>query len=229
MKLSRPKRIDGRVPVLSAADAINYIPDEATLCVLGAGGGILEATTLINALAEKYKNAHSPRNLSLISPTGLGDRADRGISPLAQEGLVKWALCGHWGQSPRISDLAEQNKIAAYNYPQGVLTQTLRASAAHQPGILSEIGIGTFVDPRQQGGKLNEVTTEDLIKLVEIDNKEYLYYKAIAPNIAFIRATTCDSEGYATFEDEVMYLDALVIAQAVHNNGGIVMMQVQKW
>ena len=210
MKLLRPKRIDGRVPVLSAAEAINYIPDEATLCVLGAGGGILEATTLINALAEKYKNAQSPRNLSLISPTGLGDRADRGISPLAQEGLVKWALCGHWGQSPRISDLAEQNKIAAYNYPQGVLTQTLRASAAHQPGILSE------------------VTTDDLIKLVEIDNKEYLYYKAIAPNIAFIRATTCDSEGYATFEDEVMYLDALVIAQAVHNNGGIVMMQVQK-
>ena len=207
MKFSRPNRIDGRVPVLSAADAVNYIPDEATLCVLGAGGGILEATTLINALAEKYKNSQSPRNLALISPTGLGDRADRGISPLAQEGLVKWALCGHWGQSPRISDLAEQNKIAAYNYPQGVLTQTLRASAAHQPGILSDIGIGT---------------------LVEIDNKEYLYYKAIAPNIAFIRATTCDSEGYATFEDEVMYLDALVIAQAVHNNGGIVMMQVQK-
>jgi len=184
MKFSRPNRIDGRVPVLSAADAVNYIPDEATLCVLGAGGGILEATTLINALAEKYKNSQSPRNLALISPTGLGDRADRGISPLAQEGLVKWALCGHWGQSPRISDLAEQNKISAYNYPQGVLTQTLRASAAHQPGILSDIGIGTFVDPRQQGGKLNEVTTEDLIKLVEIDNKEYLYYKAIAPNIA---------------------------------------------
>lgn len=132
------------------------------------------------------------------------------------------------GQSPRISELAEQNKIAAYNYPQGVLTQTLRASAAHQPGILSDIGIGTFVDPRQQGGKLNDVTKEDLIKLVEIDNKEYLYYKAIAPNVAFIRATTCDSEGYASFEDEVMYLDALVIAQAVHNNGGIVMMQVQK-
>lgn len=87
------------------------------------------------------------------------------------------------------------------------------AAAAHQPGIISDIGIGTFVDPRQQGGKLNEVTKEDLIKLVEFDNKEYLYYKAIAPDIAFIRATTCDSEGYATFEDEVMYLDALVIAR----------------
>ncbi|EAY7736276.1 acetate CoA-transferase YdiF, partial [Salmonella enterica] len=219
MKLNKPSRINGRVPVLSAQEAVNYIPDEATLCILGAGGGILEATTLITALADKYQTTQSPRDLSIISPTGLGDRADRGISPLAQEGLVKWALCGHWGQSPRISELAEQNKIAAYNYPQGVLTQTLRASAAHQPGILSDIGIGTFVDPRQQGGKLNDVTKEDLIKLVEIDNKEYLYYKAIAPNVAFIRATTCDSEGYASFEDEVMYLDALVIAQAVHNNG----------
>ncbi|HIH3441964.1 TPA: acyl CoA:acetate/3-ketoacid CoA transferase [Escherichia coli] len=228
MKPVKPPRINGRVPVLSAQEAVNYIPDEATLCVLGAGGGILEATTLITALADKYKQTQTPRNLSIISPTGLGDRADRGISPLAQEGLVKWALCGHWGQSPRISELAEQNKIIAYNYPQGVLTQTLRAAAAHQPGIISDIGIGTFVDPRQQGGKLNEVTKEDLIKLVEFDNKEYLYYKAIAPDIAFIRATTCDSEGYATFEDEVMYLDALVIAQAVHNNGGIVMMQVQK-
>ncbi|HHL7280723.1 hypothetical protein AB73_1042 [Escherichia coli 3-020-07_S1_C3] len=228
MKPVKPPRINGRVPVLSAQEAVNYIPDEATLCVLGAGGGILEATTLITALADKYKQTQTPRNLSIISPTGLGDRADRGISPLAQEGLLKWALCGHWGQSPRISDLAEQNKIIAYNYPQGVLTQTLRAAAAHQPGIISDIGIGTFVDPRQQGDKLNEVTKEDLIKLVEFDNKEYLYYKAIAPDIAFIRATTCDSEGYATFEDEVMYLDALVIAQAVHNNGGIVMMQVQK-
>ncbi|ENF2917640.1 acyl CoA:acetate/3-ketoacid CoA transferase [Escherichia coli] len=186
MKPVKPPRINGRVPVLSAQEAVNYIPDEATLCVLGAGGGILEATTLITALADKYKQTQTPRNLSIISPTGLGDRADSGISPLAQEGLVKWALCGHWGQSPRISDLAEQNKIIAYNYPQGVLTQTLRAAAAHQPGIISDIGIGTFVDPRQQGGKLNEVT------------------------------------------DEVMYLDALVIAQAVHNNGGIVMMQVQK-
>lgn len=104
MKPVKPPRINGRVPVLSAQEAVNYIPDEATLCVLGAGGGILEATTLITALADKYKQTQTPRNLSIISPIGLGDRADRGISPLAQEGLVKWALCGHWGQSPRISD-----------------------------------------------------------------------------------------------------------------------------
>lgn len=211
MQIAKPKRINGRVPVMSAEEAVTYIPDEATLCVLGAGGGILEATKLIEALAERYKTTQTPKNLGIISPTGLGDRAERGISPIAQEGLVKWALCGHWGQSPRISELAEQNKISAWNYPQGVLTQMLRASAAHQPGIISEIGLGTFVDPRNQGGKLNDVTKEDLIKLVNIEDKEYLYYKSVPPNVAFIRATTCDSEGYATFEDEVMYLDALVV------------------
>jgi acetate CoA-transferase len=224
----RPKRINGRVPVLSAEDAVSYIPDGAAVCVLGAGGGILEATSLINALADRYKTTQTPKDLFLISPTGLGDRAERGISPLGQEGLIKTALCGHWGQSPGVAKLAEQNKIKAYNYPQGVLSQSLRAAAAHQPGILSDIGIGTFIDPRHQGGKLNEVTTEDLISLQVIDGKEYLYYKVIRPDVCFIRATTCDSEGYATMEDEVMYLDILAQAQAVHNNGGLVMLQVQK-
>ncbi len=181
MKPVKPSRINGRVPILSAQEAVNYIPDEARLCILGAGGDILEATTLITVLADKYKQTQTPRNLSIISPTGLGDR---GISPLAQEGLVKWALCGHWGQSPRISDLAEQNKIVAYNYPQGVLTQTLRAAAAHQPGIISDIGIGTFVDPRQQGGKLNEVTNEDLIKMVEFDKFLVTSRLMTAPNLA---------------------------------------------
>ena len=190
MQIAKPKRINGRVPVMSAEEAVTYIPDEATLCVLGAGGGILEATKLIEALAERYKTTQTPKNLGVISPTGLGDRAERGISPIAQEGLVKWALCGHWGQSPRISELAEQNKIFAWNYPQGVLTQMLRASAAHQPGIISEIGLGTFVDPRNQGGKLNDVTKEDLIKVVNIEDKEYLYYKSVPPNVALFPATS---------------------------------------
>ena len=95
MTFARPKRINGRVPVLTAEEAVKYIPDESTLCVLGAGGGILEATKLIEALAERYKTTQTPKNIGIISPTGLGDRAERGISPIAQEGLVKWALCGH--------------------------------------------------------------------------------------------------------------------------------------
>ena len=112
MKPVKPPRINGRVPVLSAQEAVDYIPDEATLCVLGAGGGILEATTLITALADKYKQTQAYVILSIISqPWEAAISADRGISPLAQEGLVKWALCGHWGQSPRISELADKIKL----------------------------------------------------------------------------------------------------------------------
>ena len=89
MTFARPKRINGRVPVLTAEEAVKYIPDESTLCVLGAGGGILEATKLIEALAERYKTTQTPKNIGIISPTGLGDRAERGIIPISQERLVK--------------------------------------------------------------------------------------------------------------------------------------------
>lgn len=119
MKPVKPPRINGRVPVLSAQEAVNYIPDEAALCVLGAGGGILEATTLITALLLiNMKQTQTPRNLSIIRPTGLGDRADRGISAAGAEGLLKWALCGHWGQCRVFLISQNKNKIIAYNYPQ---------------------------------------------------------------------------------------------------------------
>ncbi len=166
--------------------------------MLGAGGGILEATTLITALADKYKQTQTHVIYRLLVQQGLA------IAPTVV--LVRWrkkagemGIMRSLGTITAYFDLAEQNKIIAYNYPQGVLTQTLRRRSP-PARIISDIGIGTFVDPRQQGGKLNEVTKEDLIKLVEFDNKEYLYYKAIAPDIAFICATTCDSEGYATLK-----------------------------
>jgi len=214
--------------VMTAEDAVGLIKDGSMITFLGAGGGLTEPTALILALAEKYKKDGSPKNLVFWHATGLGDRADRGMSPLAQKGLVKRIYGGHWGQSPRLADMAERNEIEAYNYPQGVMAQMLRAAAAHQPGLLSRTGIGTFVDPRNQGGRLNSVTTEPLIKLVEIDKKEYLFYPTVYPDVAFIRGTTADAEGYISFEDEIAYLDALAEAQAVHNNGGIVICQVQK-
>ena len=228
MKLERPKRIGTKVPVMSAQDAVAFIPDNASVSILGAGGGIVEPTTLIDALANRYKETSSPKNLTLIHTTGLGDKADRGMSPLAQEGLVKKMYGGHWAQSPRLADMAEKNQIEAYNFPMGIMSQLYRAAAAHQPGVLSSIGIGTYVDPRNQGSRLNDAAKDDPVQLVEINGKEYLFYPALLPDVAFIRATTADTEGYASMEDEVLYLDALAMAQAVHNNGGIVMMQVQR-
>ena len=228
MNIKRPKRIGNRVPVMSAPEAVQLIPNEASVAVVGAGGGILEPNTLIAALSQRYDAEQLPKDLTLVFTTGLGDRAERGICPIAKEGMVKRGIGGHWGQSPRISELAEQNKIEAYNFPQGIIAQLFRASAAHQPGLLSQIGIGTFADPRNQGCKLNEVTKEELVKLMTINGEEYIFYPTIGVDVCFLRATTCDTEGYASMEDEVLYLDALQIAQAVHNNGGIVMLQVQK-
>jgi acetate CoA-transferase len=217
-----------KAKIMTVEDAVSLIKDEDVIVFSGAGGGLSEPTKVILALADRYKKEQNPKNLTYWHATGLGDRANRGMSPLAQQGMVKRIFGGHWGQSPRLAEMAERNEIEAYNFPQGVMAQLLRTAAAHQPGLLSRTGIDTFVDPRQQGGRLNEVTTEELVKLVELDNKEYLFYPTIYPDIAFIRGTTADAEGYISMEDEIAYLDTLAAAQAVHNNGGIVICQVQR-
>lgn len=214
--------------VMTAEEAVKLIKDGDTVSFLGAGGGLTEPTELILALAERYKKEAAPRDLTFYHVTGMGDRGDRGMSPLAQDGLVKRIYGGHWGQSPRLADMAEANKIEAYNFPQGVMNQMLRCAAAHQPGLLSKTGLGTFIDPRNQGGRLNEKTTEELLSIQEVKGEEYIFYPSIAPDVAFIRATTADQEGYVTFEDEIAPLDALAEAEATHNNGGIVICQVQK-
>jgi len=226
--IKKPERKGTAVTILSAKEAVSYIPDGATVGIIGAGGGICEATEVIEALAERYRVEQQPRDMTYYHATGLGDRADRGMSPLAQTGMVKRVIGGHWGQSPRLAEMAERNEIEAYNFPQGIMAQLLRASAAGQPGLISHVGLGTFVDPRQQGGKLNDCTKEELVKRMEIEGKEYLFYPTIPIEVAIIRGTTADTEGYISMEDEVTPLDALAMAQAAHNNGGLVICQVQR-
>lgn len=216
------------VDIISAEEAVKRIPNAATLAFLGAGGGITEATTVIDALANRYKETSEPKDLTLYYSTGLGDRNERGLSPLAQDGLVKRAIGGHWDQSPRLAEMAARNEIEAYNFPMGVMSQLLRAAAAGQPGILTHVGLGTFIDPRQTGGRLNERTTEELVEVMTIGGKEWLFYSAIYPDVAIIRGTTADTDGYITMEDEITFLDILPMAQAVKNNGGIVIAQVQR-
>lgn len=221
-------RKGNKVAVLTAQDAVRLIPDNATVAICGAGGGLTEATTLINSLAERYLETQSPKDLTFYHTSGLGDRADRGMSPLAIPGLVKRIIGGHWGQSPRLAEMAERNEIEAYNFPQGVMSQLLRSSASGHPGLLTHVGLGTFLDPRQAGGRLNDKTQEALIRRMEIDGKEWLFYPAIRPDVAIIRGTTADTEGYISMEDEIAYLDVLAMAQAAHNNGGIVIAQVSR-
>lgn len=224
----KPQRSTCLAAIVSADEAVSWIPSGVTVAFCGAGGGLLEPTTVIEALARRFKESQEPRDLTFWHSTGLGDRADRGLSPLARPGLVKRIIGGHWGQSPRLAEMAENNEVEAYNFPQGVMSQLLRSAAAGHPGLLSHVGLGTFVDPRQKGGKLNERTTEELISVMQVNGQDCLFYPAVRPDVAIIRGTTSDTEGYISMEDEIAYLDALAMAQAAHNNGGIVIAQVQR-
>ena len=218
----------GPAPVLTADEAMRLVPSGATLAICGMGGGIVEPTALIEALARRFRETREPRDLTFFIPSGLGDRADRGVSPLALTGLCRRAISGCWGQSPRLAGMAEANEIEAYSFPLGVTTKLLRAAASGEPGILTHIGLGTHLDPRQTGGRLNERTREDLIRLMEIDGREWLFYPVTPIDVALIRGSTADTEGCISMEDEIAFLDVLPMAQAAHNNGGIVIAQVQR-
>lgn len=222
------RRTSADVPVMSAGEAAALIRDGDVVAFCGAGGGITEASAVIDALAERHRTSGEPRDLTFFHSTGLGDRGEKGMSPLARKGLVRRAVGGHWGQSPRLAEMCDRDEIESYNLPMGIMSQMMRAAAAGQPGILSPIGLGTFLDPREQGGRLNAATTGEIIELTEVDGEEYLFYKTIYPDVAIIRATTADTEGYLTMEDEITFVDNLATAMAAHNNGGVVIAQVQK-
>lgn len=213
--------------LITADQAAALIQSNDTI-VTGGFIGIGFAETLAKAIEKRFLDQGTPNNLSLLYAAGQGDAQTRGLNHFAHEGMIKRVIGGHWGLAPALGNMAIENKIEAYNLPQGIICHMFRDIAAGKPGTLSRVGLHTFVDPRVEGGKVNSRTEEQLVQLLDLNGEEALLYKHCQPNIALLRGTTADSKGNISMEREALPLDALAIAQAVKNSGGKVLVQVER-
>jgi len=213
--------------IVTAQEAVSAIKDGDVIAIEGfVGSGTAEALCI--ALGERYATRGEPKDLTLIYSSGPGDAKEKGLNHLAQKGLFKRVIAGHFGLVPKLGQLALENAFEAYNFPQGILTNFYRAVAGNRPGFFSKVGLGTFVDPRIEGGKTNDLAKEDLIRIVEIDGEEWIFMKTFPIDVCFIRGTTADTTGNISMEKEVLTVDALSIAMATRNSGGLVIAQVER-
>jgi propionate CoA-transferase len=214
--------------VVTADEAVRLVHDGDTLLIGGSGGGHAVPEALIAALESRFLEEGRPRGITSLHPVGIGDEATQGVSRFAHPGLLARIVCGSFIDSPAIEGLASRDEIAAYTLPQGALSQLMREMAAGRPGLVTHVGLHTFVDPRHGGGRQSPSAREDLVEVVTLAGREWLFYKPFTVDVAFLRGTTADEDGNVTMEQEAIFGEMLSMAQATRRSRGVVIVQVRQ-
>jgi propionate CoA-transferase len=212
--------------VIAASDVAALIKDGATL---GAAACAISGwpEEIAIALEKAFVGSGHPAKLTLVHAAGIGDWATKGTEHFAHAGMISRWIGGHCGLSPGFAKMVLDGGCEGYNLPQGVIAQLWREIAGHRPGLITKTGIGTFVDPRIEGGKMNKITTKDVVKVIDFAGEEWLFYASFKVDVAIIRGTTADENGNLTVEDEGALFEILPLAQATKNCGGIVIAEVE--
>ena len=220
--------------IVSAADAVKAVPDDAVVAV-NSSSGLNCPDAILKALGERFERHGSPRNLTMIHPIAAGDMFGiRGVEHIAKRGLIGRIIGGSYPSGPSTSEppmiwqMLGADEMPAYNVPSGIMFDMMREAAAKRPGVITKVGLDTFVDPDREGCAMNaKAAANPIVRKIQFDGEEWLYFPAIVPRVAIIRASACDERGNMSFEQEGAYLGAMELALAAHNNGGIVIAQVR--
>ncbi|CAN7579461.1 acyl CoA:acetate/3-ketoacid CoA transferase [Caballeronia sp. LjRoot34] len=213
---------------MDCAEAVEAIFDGATIALAGSGGGLLEPDAVLEKLEQRFLKTGHPRDLTVVHALGIGDGKGSGLGRFAHAGMVKRVIGGHWSWSPAMQQMAKDDAFEAYSFPAGAISTLLREIGAGRPGLITHVGLRTFVDPRIDGGKINARATEDLVELIELDGREYLRYKPFKVDFAIVRGSSADASGNVTLRREPADLDTYAAALAAHNSGGHVIVQVKE-